>query len=84
MTLRQAARELVRIASDIREVAARVDGVQIERWAAARDLRMTAISIETRAGIAERAGIAVGEPDPADISWIRSAAPGEVMEVMGR
>ena len=84
MTLREAARRLQAIASDIRDVAGRLDGPEPVRWAAARDLRSTAFNLEAHAVIAERKGIEAGEPDPDDLSWIVTAAPGEITEVMGR
>jgi len=84
VTLREAARRLQAIATEVRDVAGRVDGPEPVRWAAARDLRSTAFNLESHAVIAERKGIEAGEPDPDDTSWIATAAPGEIVEVMGR
>lgn len=84
MTLREAARQLTRLAQDARDIAARVDGASPERWAAARDIRAVAANLDHRAVLAERTGVALGEPDPDDLSWLVAAAPGEVTEVFGR
>lgn len=84
ITLREAACELTRVATEIRDVAGRVDGPNPEHWAAARDLRAIAESIDFKAAQAERLGLALLEPDPGDLSWLVSAAPGEIVEVMGR
>lgn len=84
MTLREAARQLTRLAQDARDIAGRVDGPSPDRWAAARDIRSVAANLDHRAVLAERTGIALGEPDPDDVSWIATAAPGEIVEVMGR
>jgi hypothetical protein len=84
VTLREAARRLQAIATEVRDVAGRVDGPEPVRWAAARDLRSTAFNLESHAVIAERKGIEAGEPDPDDLSWLVTAAPGEITEVMGR
>ena len=84
MTLREAAAELVRLAADVREVAGRVESPEPTIWALARDLRATAFNLERQAAIARRTGVEVGEPDPSDTSWLRDAAPGEVMEVYGK
>jgi hypothetical protein len=60
MTLHETAVELRRIAAEVREVAARVDGVYTARWAAARDLRATAHTLDRIADVADRA--AADEP----------------------
>lgn len=83
-TLREAARELTRLATDLRDVAGRLDGPAVEHWAAARDIRAVAANIDFRAARAERIGIAAGEPDPEDVSWIAAAAPGELTELYGK
>lgn len=67
MNLREAARRLEAIATDIRDVAAQVDGIAAVPWAVARDLRATAFTLDRHAAVAERAGIAAGEPDPAGV-----------------
>ena len=82
--LREAARELTRVATELRDVAARVDGPTPEHWAAARDIRAIAANLDFKAAQAERVGIALLEPDPDDLSWLVAAAPGEITEVMGR
>lgn len=84
ITLREAARELTRLAMDLRDVAGRLEGPAVESWAAARDVRAIAANIDHRAAQAERVGIAAGEPDPEDVSWIAAAAPGELMELYGK
>ena len=84
MTLRESARQLIGIAAQARDVAARVDAPRGDRWAIARDLRGIAHNLERNASAAERVGIAAGEPDPDDVAWMSTAAPGEISEVMGR
>lgn len=84
ITLREVARELTRIATDVRDVAGRVDGPDSAHFAAARDLRAIAADLDHRAERAERIGHALLEPDPDDLSWIADAAPGEITEVYGR
>lgn len=84
MTLREAARELTRIAGAVREVSARLDAIEPTRGRIARDLRVTAMTLDAFAERAEHVGVTTGEPDPDDTSWIRDAAPGEIVEVMGR
>lgn len=83
-TLRETARDLIRIASELRDVAARVDGPSSAHFAAARDIRAVATNLDHCAAISERIGVAEREPDPDDIAWLANAAPGEVMEVFGR
>ncbi len=63
-TLRQTGRELLAIATEVREIAARVDGPADDRWAIARDMRATAFSIERQAAFCEKRGTELGEPDP--------------------
>ncbi len=82
--LREVAVELDRIATEVRDVAARIDGIDPDRWVLARDLRAIAHNLERNAMTAELAGARAGEPDPGDLSWMASAAPGEIVEVMGR
>lgn len=83
-TLREVARELTRIATELRDVAGRVDGPDSSHFAAARDIRAVATDLEHRAARAESIGSALLEPDPEDLSWIVGAAPGEITEVYGR
>lgn len=86
MTLREAAVQLTSIAAGVREVARRLDATGgPASWAAARDLRVVAIDIEHRAGLAERVGKEYGEPDPEALpAWIADAAPGELVELYGK
>lgn len=86
-TLRQAARELLSIATEVREIAARLDAPPAAdlRWAAARDLRATAFTIERQAAFAEKRGTELGEPDPSVApSWLASEPPDVARQVMGR
>ncbi len=82
--LREAARRLIAIAAELRDVAGRLDGVDPVRWACARDLRATAATIEAHAAIAEREGIRAGEADPEDVSWVAGEPPGVLSEMFGR
>lgn len=84
ITLREAAVELTTVATELRDIAGRIDGPAPEHWAAARDIRAIAESVAFKADQAERLGIALREPDPGDLSWLVAAAPGEIVEVMGR
>jgi hypothetical protein len=84
VTLREAARRLVAIASDMRDVAGRVDSPEYARRAMATQLRRIATDLDHQAAIADHVGQRTGEPDPDDTSWIADAAPGEIVEVMGR
>ena len=74
MTLREAARRLQAIATEVRDVAGRVDGPEPVRWAVARDLRMVAFRVDAAAVGAERAGKLAGEPDPEEASELVEAA----------
>lgn len=63
-SLRETGRELVAIAAEAREIAARIDAPIGDRWAIARDLRMTAFTIERQAAFCEKRGAELGEPEP--------------------
>lgn len=64
MTLREASDALMPLVSQLRDVADRMDGTDIDRNKLAADCRRIAYDLELRARKAATRGVALGEPEP--------------------
>ncbi len=85
MSFRETARQLRSIADSARTVATRLEiDHGADGWVIGRDVVAIAASIHRYATVADKAADDTGEPAAEDLSWIATAAPGEVMEVFGR
>lgn len=85
MTFREAARRLRQSAAEARAIAAQLEAEHGDLgWAIARDVIAQAATFDRYATVAEKAAADLGEPAVEDLSWIATAAPGELTEVFGR
>lgn len=85
MTFREAARRLRQSAAEARAIAAQLEAEHGELgWAIGRDVIAQAATFDRYAAVADKAADDAGEPSTEDMSWIATAAPGELTEVFGR